>query len=176
MQTLYCDTLASPLGQVVVGMSERGLARCGFLRGADAETLKWGGQTFRPIQAWGQCDRALTQLQEYFAGTRRRFDLPLDLYGTDFQQDVWQAMLAIPYGETRTYGELAAQLGRPRSTRPVGQACGQNPVGIVVPCHRVVGSSGAMTGYSGGGVRCKAALLDLERRVAGLSALKLPGL
>lgn len=106
------------------------------------------------------------QLAEYFAGTRTTFDLPLAAEGTDFQRRVWALLEQIPYGETRSYGELAAELGQPGASRAVGLANGRNPVSIVVPCHRVVGSTGAITGY-GGGVERKQVLLDLERRAAG---------
>jgi methylated-DNA-[protein]-cysteine S-methyltransferase len=104
---------------------------------------------------------AREQLAAYFAGELTAFDLPLDLRGTDFQQRVWAALRAIPYGETRTYGELAASLGAPTASRAVGLANGRNPVSIVVPCHRVVGAGGSLTGYAGG-VGRKRALLDLE--------------
>jgi methylated-DNA-[protein]-cysteine S-methyltransferase len=102
------------------------------------------------------------QLSEYFAGRRRAFSLALDARGTDFQKGVWEALLAIPFGETRSYGQLAKQLGNPRATRAVGAANGRNPISIVVPCHRVIGSSGKLTGFAGG-LDAKARLLDLER-------------
>lgn len=102
------------------------------------------------------------QLREYFAGERREFDLPLNPVGTDFQRLVWGALREIPYGETRSYGQLAATLGRPSASRAVGMANGRNPISIVVPCHRVVGSSGKLTGYAGG-VERKEYLLALER-------------
>ena len=98
---------------------------------------------------------------EYFAGTRRSFDLPFDLQGTEFQLEVWRALAEIPYGETRTYGEQAAALGRPRAVRAVGSANGRNPLSIVLPCHRVVGSDGALRGFAGG-LEVKAALLAFE--------------
>ena len=101
------------------------------------------------------------QLEEYFAGERRRFDLPLDLRGTDFQQRCWQALLKIPYGETRSYADIARAIGQPSAVRAVGLANGQNPVAIVVPCHRVIGSDGSLTGY-GGGLEIKRKLLELE--------------
>jgi methylated-DNA-[protein]-cysteine S-methyltransferase len=101
------------------------------------------------------------QLKEYFQGKRKSFSLKLDLTGTKFQNDVWQALLAIPFGETRSYGQLARQLGNPRATRAVGAANGRNPIPIVVPCHRVIGASGKLTGF-GGGLKTKAHLLELE--------------
>jgi len=105
---------------------------------------------------------ATRQLAEYFAGTRTAFDLPLAPAGTPFQQRVWAALREIPYGETTSYGELAERIGSPGAARAVGLANGRNPIGIVVPCHRVVGSTGALTGY-GGGIETKRRLLDAER-------------
>jgi methylated-DNA-[protein]-cysteine S-methyltransferase len=105
--------------------------------------------------------RAAAQLAEYFAGTRRTFDLPLAPRGTGFQRIVWHALAKIPYGETRSYGELARAIGRPAASRAVGAANGKNPLSIVVPCHRVVGASGELTGYAGG-VATKRWLLDHE--------------
>jgi methylated-DNA-[protein]-cysteine S-methyltransferase len=102
------------------------------------------------------------QLREYFAGKRKKFSVALDMRGTRFQQDVWEALLAIPFGETRTYGQLAKQLGNPRATRAVGAANGRNPLSIIVPCHRVIGSSGKLTGFAGG-LETKAHLLSLEK-------------
>ena len=105
---------------------------------------------------------AANQLDEYFAGRRRRFELPLAPSGTDFQHTVWEALVRIPYGTTTSYGELAATIGRPDAARAVGAANGKNPLSIVVPCHRVVGSSGALTGFAGG-IDVKQRLLDHER-------------
>jgi methylated-DNA-[protein]-cysteine S-methyltransferase len=102
------------------------------------------------------------QLGEYFAGKRKTFSVDLDMRGTDFQRNVWEALLAIPFGETRSYGQLAKQLGNPRASRAVGAANGRNPVSIIVPCHRVIGSSGKLTGFAGG-LDVKAHLLKLER-------------
>jgi len=102
------------------------------------------------------------QLEQYFAGSRTTFDLPLDLHGTPFQVAAWRALVEIPYGETRTYAEQAAALGRPAATRAVGSANGRNPISIVLPCHRVIGSDGALRGFAGG-LEVKAALLAFER-------------
>lgn len=103
------------------------------------------------------------QLEAYFAGRLDRFDIPLDLRGTDFQKRVWAALLTIPFGETRSYGEIARAIGRPSAARAVGAANGRNPISIVAPCHRVIGSSGALTGFAGG-IDAKRYLLDLECR------------
>ena len=112
---------------------------------------------------------AVDQLVAYFDGRLTAFDLPLALVGTPFQREVWAALLRIPYGETVSYGELAARLGQPAAARAVGMANGRNPISIIVPCHRVVGSSGDLTGY-GGGLRRKRQLLDFERDISGRSA------
>ena len=109
-------------------------------------------------------DQAVRQLDEFLAAERTTFDLPLAPRGTVFQQEVWAALRAIPYGSTSTYAQLAVAVGRPAAVRAVGQANGRNPIAIVVPCHRVVGADGSLTGYAGGTPR-KAALLDLERSV-----------
>ncbi|KHF76609.1 Methylated-DNA--protein-cysteine methyltransferase [Acinetobacter sp. neg1] len=105
------------------------------------------------------------QLEEYFAGQRQQFDLPLDFQGTAFQQQVWQALLNIPYGETRSYKEIAVQLGNEKAVRAVGAANGKNPISIIAPCHRVIGSSGALVGFAGG-LDKKQILLSLEQNKA----------
>lgn len=102
------------------------------------------------------------QLAEYFAGTRKNFTVPLDFAGTEFQKKVWQALLAIPFGQTRSYGEIAKSLGNAKAVRAVGAANGKNPISIIAPCHRVIGSTGRLTGFAGG-LDVKARLLDLER-------------
>ena len=107
--------------------------------------------------------RTAAQLSEYFAGTRERFDLDLDFVGTAFQVQVWQALLTIPFGETRSYLDIATQLGNPQAVRAVGAANGRNPISIVAPCHRVIGSSGKLTGFAGG-LGAKQFLLSHERR------------
>jgi methylated-DNA-[protein]-cysteine S-methyltransferase len=107
-----------------------------------------------PRPNWRRDDAALEpaarQLAAYFAGERTSFDMPLDLHGTEFQRRVWQALLAIPFGETTSYGEIARRIGAPSAVRAVGGAVGRNPISIVVPCHRVVGSNGSLTGFGGG--------------------------
>ena len=106
---------------------------------------------------------AQRQLQEYFAGTRNQFTLELDFTGTDFQKQVWQALLTIPFGETRSYSQIAQQIGSPKAVRAVGAANGKNPLSIVAPCHRVIGASGSLTGFAGG-LEAKQYLLGLEGR------------
>jgi methylated-DNA-[protein]-cysteine S-methyltransferase len=107
------------------------------------------------------------QLREYFEGKRREFSLRLDMRGTSFQKDVWEALLGIPYGETRSYGQIAKQIGRPSASRAVGAANGANPIPIVVPCHRVIGSTGKLTGFGGG--------LDVKEKLLGIESQGKPG-
>jgi methylated-DNA-[protein]-cysteine S-methyltransferase len=131
-------------------------------------------QRHRPLEdTFGEPDPepftdVIAQLDEYFAGRRTEFDLPITLAGTEFQRRVWAALCEIPYGETISYGELANRLGRPTASRALGLANGKNPLCIIVPCHRVVGSTGDLTGY-GGGLARKQFLLDFEREVSGTS-------
>ena len=110
-------------------------------------------------------DQAEAELKEYFAGERKKFTVPVRLTGTEFQKKVWAALAEIPYGETATYGEIAARVGKPKACRAVGTANHHNPVPIIVPCHRVIGAGGSLTGY-GGGLEVKAYLLTLERHVS----------
>lgn len=138
----------------------------GVLRG-----LYMAGQRHRPPEeTFGERDEtpfgaATDQLRAYFAGELKEFDLPLRLDGTDFQRSVWDQLCRIPYGEIRSYGELADALGNPKASRAVGLANGKNPIGIIVPCHRVVGANGSLTGY-GGGLDRKQRLLDFESGTA----------
>jgi methylated-DNA-[protein]-cysteine S-methyltransferase len=148
----------SPLGTIVIAATDRGVAGIWF-----------DGQRHMPDHdAWPLDERnvfvqqAISQLRDYFAGKRTSFDLPLDLQvGTAFQQSVWRALLAIPHGATTSYASLGRGIGAPTASRAVGAAVGRNPLSIVVPCHRVLGTGGALTGYAGGLER-KSALLKLE--------------
>jgi len=160
--------LASPLGPIALAASDQGLCGLWFterqrhlpaqLAGAHA----WPENAAHPV-----LQQAARQLGEYFAGRRRGFELPLDLRGgTPFQQSVWQALQAIGHGEVASYGELGRRIGKPSAVRAVGGAVGRNPLSIVVPCHRVMGAGGALTGYAGGLDR-KRALLRLEGALAG---------
>ncbi|WP_395141814.1 methylated-DNA--[protein]-cysteine S-methyltransferase [Schlegelella aquatica] len=154
-------TLPSPLGPVLVARTPRGLAGLWFEGQKDHP-----GPLCAPVV---EDDRLLVeaqrQLDAYWMGRLRVFDLPLDLHGTPFQRAVWQALLAVPAGHTRSYRDIARDIGLPSATRAVGAAVGRNPVSIVVPCHRIVGSSGHLTGYAGGLER-KVALLRLEGALA----------
>ena len=145
-------------------------------RGSVLTNLRMVDQSYEPSRAdWsldpGAFGSAVDQLDAYFAGELTDFELELDLRGTEFQQRVWKALLTIPYGETRSYGEIAEQIGAPGAARAVGLANGRNPIAIVVPCHRVIGSGGSLTGY-GGGLERKQTLLELEKR-ATLTTLPL---
>lgn len=161
MTTLSFTTVESPVGVLTLVASDTGL-----------RALLWPDDDPKRVRlSDAAADRndpvlvvATDQLEEYFAGTRRDFDVPLDPIGTDFQQSAWQALRSIPYGTTVSYGEQAAQMGDRRKARAVGAANGRNPISIIVPCHRVVGASGALTGFAGG-VDTKAWLLDHERQV-----------
>lgn len=137
-------------------------------RGTTLTNLRMVEQTHEPSRADWEPDNeafsdAVDQLEAYFAGERTEFDLQLDLHGSQFQRRVWNALLTIPYGQTRSYGEIAEQIGATGAARAVGLANGRNPVAIIVPCHRVIGSSGSLTGY-GGGLDRKRTLLQLEKR------------
>ncbi len=139
-------------------------------RGGVLTNLRMVDQTYEPNRAdWSPdpraFDAAVEQLGAYFAGELTDFDIELELRGTEFQRRVWQALLTIPYGATRSYGQIADQIGAPGSARAVGWANGHNPIAIVVPCHRVIGASGSLTGY-GGGLDRKRTLLDLEKKRA----------
>ena len=112
-------------------------------------------------------EAAATQLTQYFDGDRREFDVPLDLRGTDFQKDAWRALAGVPYGETRSYGEQADAIGRPGAFRAVGSANGRNPIPVILPCHRIVGADGSLTGFAGG-LDTKRHLLNLEQAQQGL--------
>ncbi len=157
-ETLRFDDIASPVGRLRLIASPDALVGIWFENGRDAaRSALW--LTRSPSSV---IDLARTQLGEYFDGKRQEFDVPLDPRGTDFQRRVWQRLLKIPYGTTTTYGALARELGDPGASRAVGLANGSNPLPIVIPCHRVIGANGTLTGF-GGGLPTKAALLDLER-------------
>lgn len=157
--------LESPVGTLFVGGSAAGIHRVEFLDGPRDEerhAVRLAADAALPARRDADgASAALAQLREYFAGVRTRFDLPLAPRGTAFQRQVWETLRPIPYGATTSYGAVAASIGRPTASRAVGAANGRNPIAIVVPCHRVVGSTGALTGY-GGGMDRKRWLLDHE--------------
>jgi methylated-DNA-[protein]-cysteine S-methyltransferase len=162
-RTLLATTaMDSPVGKLTLVASDRGLRLVLWPgevdgKGRSASVLDAIDDDTNPVLVG-----AVSQLTAYFEGTRISFDLPLDLVGTDFQVDCWLALGTIPYGETRSYAEQAALVGRPTATRAVGAANGRNPVPIVLPCHRVIGADGSLTGF-GGGIDSKRWLLDHER-------------
>jgi methylated-DNA-[protein]-cysteine S-methyltransferase len=156
MSRLQFRTVDSPVGTLTLAG-----------KGGRLMHLRMADQTYEPSHdSWEPDERvfadAIAQLEAYFTGDRTEFDLELDLVGTEFQRRVWAALLTIPYGQTRSYGEIARQIGSPGAFRAVGLANGHNPIGIIVPCHRVIGSNGSLTGY-GGGLGRKRALLELEK-------------
>src|SRR5271166_4826479 len=169
METLHSTTFESPIGPLFLAASEQGLVALEF----DARSP--GQRTIRPNPRDRRAERNSLRLaesvagmseyvherEEYFAGHRRNFSFPLDLRGTDFQLACWRALLAIPYGQTRTYADIARAVGRAQGFRAVGMANNRNPVAIVVPCHRVIGSDGTLCSY-GGGLDIKRKLLELE--------------
>src|SRR5262245_45620166 len=162
--TTYYSYIDSPLGRLFV----QGDAQ--FVTGLFMTNHnRWSG----PSGAWQQSDApfdaAREQLAEYFAGKRQQFDVPLKLSGTPFQMQVWRELVRIPFGTTITYAELARRIGRPAASRAVGHANGRNPISIIVPCHRVIGANGKLTGYAGG-IDRKQWLLALERRAVGAAA------
>jgi methylated-DNA-[protein]-cysteine S-methyltransferase len=153
-------TMDSPIGELLLAGDEEGLRRVSM-------------SPFAVGPDWKRDDELLAdareQLEQYFRGERRQFDLPLKLEGNSFELAVWRALRGIPYGETASYGEVARELGHPDAPRAVGAANGRNPVAIIVPCHRVIGADGSLTGY-GGGLERKRFLLDLEAGVLPLGA------
>ncbi len=158
--SLAYKIIESPVGKLKAVASDKGLV-----------AILWENDNPRRVRLSGLIEdkqhpvlvEAERQLGEYFAEKRKTFSIPLDMRGTRFQKNVWEALLAIPFGETRSYGQIAIQLGNPRATRAVGAANGRNPVSIIVPCHRVIGSSGKLTGFAGG-LDAKARLLSLEEK------------
>ena len=154
----YYDTLEGPWGAMLVAASEKGLTGVYFNR---QKYHPKRGKEWQHAPDNAHLKRAKKQLGEYFAGKRKVFDLELDPAGSVFQRQVWKAIAGVPYGETISYGELARRCGFPEGARAAGAATGRNPIGIVVPCHRIVGSNGKLTGYAGG-LDKKRALLALE--------------
>jgi methylated-DNA-[protein]-cysteine S-methyltransferase len=159
MTTYYSQVFASPVGELKLVASDTGLA-----------AILWPNETPRRVRIanvtaaprhHAVLTEARRQLKEYFAGQRQTFTLPLEFVGTPFQRRVWAALLTIPYGETRSYSDIARQIGSPAAVRAVGAANGRNPISIVAPCHRVIGTNGKLTGFAGG-LDAKHWLLSLE--------------
>jgi O-6-methylguanine DNA methyltransferase len=177
METVHTVNIDSPIGPLFLAASSQGLVALEFeARLPDQQSirpnpcdLREENQNFTFEESANGMGRYTTELAEYFAGHRRQFSFPLDLRGTDFQIACWRALLAIPYGETRSYADIAREVRRPKAFRAVGMANNRNPIAIVVPCHRVVASDGKLCGY-GGGLDVKRRLLQLEGALAGLLA------
>ncbi len=155
----YYQDIPTPVGSMGIVVSERGL-----------HSISWGSFDYKKLQATGArleddhhplLQKTAVQLSEYFRGERKDFDVPLDSQGTPFQKTVWHALTEIPFGATISYRQLAERVGKPTSFRAVAQAVGANPIAIVVPCHRVIGSDGSLTGFAGG-LEAKKTLLTLE--------------
>jgi O-6-methylguanine DNA methyltransferase len=180
METLHSTLFLAPIGPLFLAASDKGLVALEF----DARSP--GQQSVRPnprnLREEGDKQQEVVfeespdvmrpyeaQLEEYFSGSRREFTFPLDLRGTTFQLDCWRALSAIPYGETRTYADIARAIGKPQAFRAVGMANNRNPIAIVVPCHRVIASDGTLCGY-GGGLDIKRRLLELEGALTGTLA------
>jgi O-6-methylguanine DNA methyltransferase len=153
------------LGRVRLAATEAGLCKVALGQESDQAFYSWLTRLMRPralVQRRSSLiDQALAEIQDYLGGESRRFLMPLDLRGTAFQRSVWAEVAGIAYGETTTYGEIAARIGRPKAVRAVGAANGANPLPLFIPCHRVVGTDGSLRGY-GGGLAVKTALLELE--------------
>jgi len=162
METLQFFRSSSPVGRLFLAASAKGLVRLEFedrVQNLNPRTvqLKESRQALAPY---------LDQLEEYFSGNRREFTIPLDLRGTEFQLQCWRALLDIPYGETRSYRDLAVAIGHPQAFRAVGMSNNRNPIAIIVPCHRVIAADGSLCGYGGG--------LDIKRKLLDLECAKLP--
>ena len=160
---LYYKTIESPIGKLKLIASDKGLCAVLFMTGKH-NTVAFDG-TLEESDTYPVLQKAEKQLTEYFNGKRQQFDLPLDMRGTVFQIKAWRELQKIPYGDTISYGEQAKRVGDPKKARAVGMANGRNPIAIIVPCHRVIGSSGALVGF-GGGLNTKQRLLDMERKAA----------
>ncbi|MEE9366392.1 MAG: methylated-DNA--[protein]-cysteine S-methyltransferase [Dehalococcoidales bacterium] len=151
----------SPLGKYIIGSSANGVVCVKTESRMTSMAAQWRKKSIEAKDAKGHNDGIIAELNAFFAGDLHRFSVSIDLRGTEFQRQVWNQLLNIPYGETRSYGQIAGALGRPEASRAVGQVIGTNPVAIIVPCHRVIGVNGGLVGY-GGGLHRKQALLALE--------------
>ena len=157
---LFFNTYQAPFGIIHIILDETGVYRI--------ELTSEGWQKcvaeFAPVEDQNRCGEAVRQIGEYFGGQRKQFNLPLSIQGSEFSRKVWQELQNIPYGETRSYAEIAGAIGKPDSCRAVGQANRRNPLPIIIPCHRVIGKNGAMTGYIGKGyIGMKEKLLETEK-------------
>lgn len=166
MTVLYYREVESPVGELVLCASESGICNLAFGKAGDVLPVlnRWAQKQFGASALEADphvLNEAARQLEEYFGGRRKAFELPLDLRGTPFQQKVWSSLARIPYGEVRSYKQVAEDIGSPKAVRAVGGANNRNPLAIIIPCHRVIGTDGTMTGY-GGGLHVKHTLLRHE--------------
>ena len=159
---MFRGTVKAPFGTLTVVASDKGVRFCMFAN--DAHPKSFDGLVVRDDPNHPMVKKAIEQLSEYFAGTRKKFDLKLDLQGTEFQVDAWRSLAKVPYGKTASYAEQAASIGRPKAVRAIGGANGRNPVAVILPCHRIIGADGSLTGF-GGGLPVKVWLLEHEQRV-----------
>src|SRR6202045_2323449 len=177
MEILHCSKMDSTIGPLFLAASSQGLVALEFdARASGQQSIRPNPRHLREEKRGLTFEDSATltrhyvnELDEYFAGKRREFTFPLDLRGTDFQLACWRALLSIPYGETRSYADIARAVGKPNAFRAVGMANNRNPMAIVVPCHRVIASDGGLCGY-GGGLEVKRKLLELEGAVSGMLA------
>lgn len=181
METFHCTVLESAIGPLFLAASQKGLVALEFdARLPGQQSIRSNPRHLREEKREAKAEVAFEvspdamraywrELEEYFAGKRRQFSFPLDLRGTDFQLACWRSLMTIPYGETRTYADIARAIGSPHAFRAVGMANNRNPVAIVVPCHRVIASDGTLCGY-GGGLDTKRRLLELEGALTGTLA------
>ncbi|GJL56618.1 MAG: methylated-DNA--protein-cysteine methyltransferase [Nitrospirales bacterium] len=158
---IFYYVLQSPVGRLLLVGDHGGLQRLQFQDGTHPHPIESGWKKDRNF-----FNRIISQLEEYFDGRRKRFSIKLSQQGTGFQQQVWKALRTIPYGETVSYSTIARAIGKPTASRAVGAANGQNPISIIVPCHRVIGANGQLVGY-GGGLPIKQSLLALEQQYCG---------
>lgn len=163
---LYWTRIATVIGELYIAATDKGLVFVGSQDGSFSEMEKWADRQFPNVE-WLESGEKLREeakeITEYLQGDREIFHFPVDLEGTDFQKRVWEQLKEIPYGQVQTYSDIALALDNPKAVRAVGSAIGQNPMLIVIPCHRVIGKNGKLTGYRGG-MKMKEHLLSLERQ------------
>mgnify|MGYP000057619630 CR=1 FL=1 len=163
---MFRGTVKAPFGILTVVASDKGVRFCMFEE--DAHPKSFDGLRIKDDANHPMVKEALTQLREYFAGTRKKFDVKLDLQGTEFQVAAWKSLAKVPYGKTASYAQQAASIGRPKAVRAIGGANGRNPVVVILPCHRIIGADGSLTGF-GGGLPVKVWLLEHEQKMSAQS-------
>ncbi len=169
METIAIQRFRSPIGDLLLGSINDNLCLCDWVVEPHRELMdrrisRYFNAGYRKVTS-DVIKRAIEEIEEYFGGARREFSIPIQMAGTEFQRRVWSELMTVPYGETISYGLLARRIGKAKGVRAVALACANNPISIIVPCHRVIGSDKSLTGY-GGGVATKRALLQLEARVS----------